>query len=123
MSEHQVTCINKPHHHSSHEHITHIGNSQEQWRIKREDAIHLIDSKQKRFFTVDKTTQRKCYIDVVRNDQGKAPYLRSHADGKPNDNLLEQSECGSNCKLGVPSGLTSQAPTGPVDLRGGGRHG
>jgi hypothetical protein len=122
MSERHITCINKPHHHNSHEHITHIGNSQEQWRIEREEAIHLIESKQQRFYTIDKTTQRKCHIEVVR-EKGKAPYLRSHADGKPNDNLLEQSECGSSCKIGLPGGITSQTPTGPVDLRGGGRHG
>jgi hypothetical protein len=38
------------------------------------------------------------YIAVVR-EPGKAAYLRTHADGKFNDNLLAQDECGSACKL------------------------
>ena len=32
MAERHVTCINKPNHLSSHEHITHIGNAGEGWR-------------------------------------------------------------------------------------------
>jgi hypothetical protein len=35
----------------------------------------------------------------LENPGFKAPYLRTHADGKFNDNLLAQDECGSACKL------------------------
>jgi hypothetical protein len=123
MPEYQVTCINKPHHHSPHEHITHIGNLKEKWRLTREDAIERIDSKKDRFYTIEASTGKKCDVLVVR-EHGKVPFLRTHADGKPNDNLLEQSECGDDCKIGAPiSGLAGQTPKSSVDLRGGGRHG
>ena len=98
MAEYQVTCINKPHHQSAHEHITHIGNLAANWRITRETAIYQIDSKINAFFTVDKITGKKCYVGVVR-EAGKAPFLRTHADGKWNDNLLAQAECDSSCRI------------------------
>ena len=123
MPEYQVTCINKPHHHSSHEHITHIGNLTDKWRLTREDAIERIDKKQDQFYTIDRTTNKKCYVAVVR-EKDKVPFLRTYADGKPNDNLLEQSECGDDYKIAAyGAGLASQIPKSPVDLRGGGRHG
>ena len=100
--EYQVTCINKPHRDSPHEHITHIGNSTNppanRWRLTREAAIVRIDAGQDQFYTVDATTGKKCYIAVVR-EAGKHPYLRTHADGKWNDNLLAQPECDSSCPV------------------------
>jgi Protein of unknown function (DUF3892) len=97
MSEFEVNCITKPNRESRHEHITHIGNVSG-WRVTREAAIARIESKQEAFYTIDRQTGRKVYIGVVR-EAGKAPFLRTHADGKWNDNLLAQSECGANCKL------------------------
>ena len=123
MPEYHITCINKPHRESSHEHITHIGNLSEKWRITREDAIVRIDDKTDQFYTIEVSTGKKCYVGVVR-EHGKTPFLRTHADGKWNDNLLAQAVCDESCVIGVlPKGLTGQVPTGPVDLRGGGRHG
>jgi hypothetical protein len=123
MAKYHITCINKPEHDNKHEHITHIGNSAEGWRITREEAIKEIDSGTDDFYTIDATTGRKCEILVVR-EHGKNPYLRSHADGKPNDNLLEQQDCSEACVVGKPGiGLASHKPHAPVDLRGGGRHG
>ncbi|MBC8165328.1 MAG: DUF3892 domain-containing protein [Bryobacteraceae bacterium] len=90
--------VNKPNRTSAYEYITHIGNVAGNWRITRESAIQRIDGKQEALYTVDKTTGRKVYIGVVR-EAGKAPYLRTHADGKWNDNLLALAECGSNCAL------------------------
>src|SRR5215475_6994775 len=98
MQEHQVNCINKPHHNSPHEHITHIGNTVQKWRITRDTAIVQIDSKTTQYFTIDKTNGKKCYVGVVR-EPGKNPYLRTHADGKWNDNLLAQTECNGSCNL------------------------
>ena len=100
MDEYQVTCINKPHRMSPHEHITHIGNitSATPWRMTRENAIAHIDAKTAAFYTVDRSTGKKMYIGVVR-ETGKLPYLRTHADGKWNDNLLALAECDSTCKL------------------------
>lgn len=98
MGEFQVTCINKPDRNSRHEHITHIGNNTAGWKMTREEAIRRIDAKTDAYFTVDQTTGKKMYIGVVR-EQGKAPFLRTHADGKWNDNLLAQAECTGSCKL------------------------
>jgi hypothetical protein len=98
MDEYQVTCINKPDRNNRHEHITHIGNAAANWKLTREDAIRRIDAKEAAFYTVDFAANRKVYIGVVR-EQGKAPYLRTHADGKWTDNLLALGECGPNCKV------------------------
>ena len=99
MKEFEVTCINKPNRFSSHEHITHIGNLAGQWRITRELAIMKIDSKEEAFYTIDKSSKKKVYVGVVRGDGNKGPYLRTHADGKWNDNLLAQSDCTEQCKI------------------------
>lgn len=97
MNEFEVSCITKPNRNSTFEHITHIGNNISKWCLKRETAIQKIDSKTEAFYTVDKSTGKKAYIGVVR-EQGKQPYLRTYADGKWNDNLLAQSEC-QDCRL------------------------
>lgn len=98
MKEYEVNCVNKPNRSSAHEHITHIGHSANKWRLTREAAIARIESKSEGFYTIDKTTGKRAYIGVVR-EAGKLPYLRTYADGKWNDNLLAQSECGVDCKL------------------------
>lgn len=98
MKEFEVNCVNKPNRNSPHEHITHIGHTVGQWRLTREAAIARIESKSEAFYTVDRATGKRAYIGVVR-EAGKVPYLRTYADGKWGDNLLAQSECGSNCKI------------------------
>jgi hypothetical protein len=98
MAEFEVNCITKPNRESRHEHITHIGNSNTGWLLTREAAISRIESKQESYYTVDKQTNRKVHVGVV-HEAGKAPFLRTHADGKWNDNLLAQPECGASCKL------------------------
>jgi hypothetical protein len=100
MSEYVVTCINKRDRMSSHEHITHIGDSTgaSPWRMTRESAIIHIDGKTAAFYTVDRTTGLRVYIGVIR-ETGKLPYLRTYADGKWNDNLLALAECGDHCTL------------------------
>lgn len=97
MNEFEVNCITKPDRFSTVEHITHIGNSVQNWCLKRETAIQRIEAKTEAFYTVDRTTGKKAYIGVVR-EAGKLPYLRTYADGKWNDNLLAQPEC-QNCRL------------------------
>jgi hypothetical protein len=92
MKEFQVTCVTKPDRFSPQEHITHIGNIADGWRLTRETAIQRIDAKTEAYFTVDSTSGRHAYIAVVR-ELGKAPFLRTHADGKWNDNLLALAEC------------------------------
>jgi hypothetical protein len=98
VGEYQVTCIHKPDRMSSHEHITYIGNSAGGWCLTRESAIRRIESKKDAFYTVDASTGRRMNIGVVRQT-GRTPYLRTHADGKWNDNLLAQPECPSNCNV------------------------
>jgi hypothetical protein len=98
MSEFLTTCITKPNRESRHEHITHIGNITDQWMLTREEVIRRIDAKTEAFYTLDRTTNRKMYIGVVR-EAGKNPFLRTHADGKWNDNLLALTECNGTCKL------------------------
>jgi hypothetical protein len=99
MKEYEVTCINKPDRFSTHEHITHVGNLAGQWRVTRELAIRKIDSKEESFYTIDRTTGKKVYVGVVRGDGNKSAYLRTHADGKWNDNLLALAECTAVCKI------------------------
>jgi hypothetical protein len=89
MNEFEVTCISKPDRSNAHEHITHIGNVAGQWRITRELAITKIDSKEEAFYTIDRSSGRKVYLYVVRGDGNKAPYIRTYADGKWQDNLLQ----------------------------------
>ena len=100
MEHYQVTSATKPNRYSSHEHITEIGNNSVTpcWRMKREDVIRMIDSNQARFFTIDQATQTKVYIYVVR-EAGKAPYIRTVADGKWKDNLLSLPDCYAFCKV------------------------
>jgi len=101
MKEFEVTCVNKPNRSSTHEHITHIGNTANNWRMTCEEAIRRIDSQLEAFYTIDRTTGKKVYIGVVRGEGTKAPYLRTHADGKWKDNLLALDECSGACKLVV----------------------
>jgi hypothetical protein len=99
MEAFQVTCVTKPNRTSAHEHITHIGSSEKNWCMTRELAIERIESKKEAYYTVDPTTGVKMYIGVVRGDGSKAPYLRTYANGKWNDNLLAQDECNGSCRL------------------------
>lgn len=92
--EYQVTCVTKPNRFSPHDHITEIGGgpANGRWRISREEAIHQIDQGLNSFYVKDSLTGRTAYVGVVRA-QGKVPYLRTHADGYWNDNLLSLNEC------------------------------
>lgn len=98
MVEYEVNCISKPNRNSPHEHITHIGNAKAGWRMSRDDAITRLESRQAAFYTVDTVTGRRVYIGVMR-EPGKAPYLRTFADGRWNNNLLAQQECGAECRI------------------------
>jgi hypothetical protein len=99
MSDFEITGINKPHHQSPYEHITHIGNLEGHWRITRESAIRRITGGEERYFTVDKTTGQHIPIRVAANDGGKTPYLKTRPDGKWLDNLLALPECGPDCRI------------------------
>lgn len=92
MADVQVTCITKPHPLSPHEHITHLGNPQAGWTWTREDVIRSIGAGTNTFFVVDPYNGRRSNVGVVR-PAGRAPYVRTYADGDWNDNLLSLNQC------------------------------
>lgn len=98
MNDFEVNCISKPDGDSRHERITHVGNTKSGWRFMTQEVIFLIEARTSSFYTMDKTTGKRADIRVVR-EEGKAPYLRTFADGTWNDNLLTQPECGPECWL------------------------
>ena len=89
MADVQITCIKKPHPQSSHEHITHVGNSQGTWT--REQVIMWIDTSAHTFYVRDGYGNR-ANIGVVR-PTGVAAYLRTYADKTWTDNLLSLPQC------------------------------
>ncbi len=91
MTDVQVTCIIKPHPQSPHEHITHLGNPPS-WVWEREKVIASIEAKTNTFFVRDPATGKRSDVGVVR-EAGKAPYLRTYADGNWNNNLLSLNQC------------------------------
>lgn len=91
MADVQVTCIVKPHPQSPHEHITHLGNPGH-WMWTREQVIASIEAKSNTFFVIDPYSGRRANVGVVR-EPGKAPYLRTYADGQWNNNLLSLNQC------------------------------
>jgi hypothetical protein len=92
MADVQVTCITKPHPQSPHEHITHLGNPAGGWIWPREKVIQSIDEKTNSFFVIDPRSGKRADIGIVR-PPGKASFLRTHADGDWNDNLLSLNQC------------------------------
>jgi hypothetical protein len=92
MADVQVTCITKPHPQSPHEHITHVGNPGVGWTWPREQVVASIEAKSNTFYVLDPKTGKRANIGVIRVP-GHAAYLRTHADGDWNDNLLSLNQC------------------------------
>lgn len=92
MADAQVTCITKPLPQSPHEHITHLGNPAGNWMWTREKVIESIDAKTNTFYVLDPANGNRANVGVVR-ESGKAPYLRTYADGQWNNNLLSLNQC------------------------------
>ena len=88
----QVTCITKPHPQSPHEHITHLGNPQVGWEWTREQVIASIEARTNTFFVIDPRNGKRSEVGVVRQ-AGRAAYVRTHADGDWNNNLLSLDQC------------------------------
>jgi hypothetical protein len=87
MADVQVTCINKLPRDDTHEGITHLGNSEGKW--PRQDVINWIEANAHTFFTL--VGGKRAEIGVVDGPNEK--YVRTHADGYYNDNLLALPEC------------------------------
>jgi Protein of unknown function (DUF3892) len=94
MTQYQVTCINKPNHNSSHEHITHIGGGigNGRWLLTREEAIRQIELNISSFYVKDSYSGKISWVKVVHRPFGHS-YLQTQADGLYNNNLLSLSEC------------------------------
>jgi hypothetical protein len=92
MADCRITCIVKPHPTSSHEHITHVGNPANNWIWTREAVIQSIDAGTNTFYVEDAATGRRSEVRVVRQ-AGRLPFIRTHADGYWNDNLLSLNQC------------------------------
>lgn len=87
MTARQVTCINKMPRQNQHEGITHVGGSG--WYSTRQQVIAAINGGTDTFYT--QVGGRRAEVAVVNGPNGQ--YVRTHADGRWNDNLLELPEC------------------------------
>ena len=72
--------------------ITHLGNPAANWNWTREQVIASIDAKSNTFYVTDPKTGKRSEVGVVRV-AGRAPYVRTHADGDWNNNLLSLNTC------------------------------
>jgi len=91
MADVKVTCITKRDPGNRHEHITHIGGNT--WKWDRDKVIESIDAGTNTFYVIDPSTAKRSEVGVVRPKDGRSPYLRTHADGDWNDNLLSLKQC------------------------------
>jgi hypothetical protein len=87
MADVQITCINKQPRDNPHEGITHLGGST--WKWTRQQVVDSIKSKSNTFYTF--VGGKRAEVGVVNGPNGD--YVRTHADGYWNDNLLALSEC------------------------------
>ena len=87
MADVQVKCINKQPRNDTHEGITHLGG--DAWKWPRADVIRSIEGGTNTFFTW--ANGKRADVGVVNGPNGK--YVRTHADGYYNDNLLALMEC------------------------------
>jgi hypothetical protein len=91
MADVRIRNVRKWNRSSAHEHITHVGNIIDaNWIWTRESVIESIDAGSNTFYVYENS--RRSEVGVVR-PAGYLPYLRTHADGYWNDNLLSLPEC------------------------------
>jgi len=92
MADVRIACITKSQPYGGHEHITHAGNPTSNWMWTVAQIVASIDSGTNTFYVQDDRTGRRATVGVVR-ETGKRPYIRTHADGYWNDNLLSLNAC------------------------------
>jgi len=83
----QVRCVNKQPRQDPHHGITHLGGAG--WKWARQQVIDSINGRSNTFFTL--VGGYRAEVGVVDGPNGQ--YVRTHADGKWNDNLLALPEC------------------------------
>jgi Protein of unknown function (DUF3892) len=92
MADIRIANIRKPNRDSAHEHITHVGNIRTaNWIETREAVIKYIENKTHTFHILE--NGRRSEVSVVYPNDNRSPFLRSHADGYWNDNLLSLPPC------------------------------
>jgi len=92
MADVQIRNIRKIDRMSSHEHITHAGNIRtSNWIWTREDIIRNIEQGIDTFYVQENIHRSE--VGVIYPNDGRAPFLRTHADGYWNDNLLSLPNC------------------------------
>jgi hypothetical protein len=85
----QITCINKQPRDNPYEGITHLGGpAGGGWTRTREQIVLNIENGEQYFTQVN---GQRADVGVANGPHGK--YLRTHADGYWNDNLLALNEC------------------------------
>jgi hypothetical protein len=90
MAAVQVTCIVKKDPSSRYEGILQIGGpGGGGWRMSVRDAIASIKAGTNTFYTLVNGNR----ADIAVVEGGASPYLRTHADGQYNDNLLALPQC------------------------------
>src|SRR5438067_2497532 len=82
MADVQITCNNRQPHQNPDEGITHLGNLERRWTLQQ--VIDLIEARTNTYFTL--VDGNRADIHVVNGPHGK--YLRSHAEGRLDNNLL-----------------------------------
>jgi len=87
MTTLQVKCISKQPRNDPHEGITNLGG--DGWKWTRAQVVAAIEAGTHSFFTL--VRGNRASVAVVNGANGK--YVRTHADGKWNDNLLALYEC------------------------------
>ena len=88
MADLRVTCISKQPRDDTHHGITHLGGAG--WYYTRAQVIDFIDRGVHTFHTL--VNGKRADVGVIR-DGIHFPYVRTHADGYWNDNLLALPEC------------------------------
>lgn len=87
MADVRVRCVSKQPRQDPHHGITHLGG--ENWNWTRQQVINSINAKTNSFYTL--VGGVRANVGVVHGLHGD--YVRTHADGKWNDNLLALPEC------------------------------
>ncbi len=87
MPDRQVRCITKTPRLDPHEGITHLGGVD--WYLSRDQVIRSIRLNEYTYYTLERGYRST--VGIIAGPSG--PYLRTHADGAWNDNLLALPEC------------------------------
>jgi Protein of unknown function (DUF3892) len=88
MAHCPVTCINRIPRDDTHQGITHLGGIEWTWTLVQ--VVASIEARANTFYV--EVGGRRSEVGVVDGPHGK--YVRTHADGYYNDDLLALPECG-----------------------------